>query len=187
MDRHKLYGWLEILEKITANIISELTAQTADFVYKIIQLNINSLETDDDKKIFMPKFIALLKTIQPILESTSSVYHEKPLNSDECKLRKDVWDKITKQILEICDSETQNYCREFVCLVKSSLQVDEEYEKAPVLFCIFNKIQTTPKVFDAIKKSKPKKLYISSDGWRENKEGEKEKVEFFAEFRIEKY
>jgi len=179
MPQQKLYVWLYILEKITANIIPELSVQTADFVFKIIQANINSLETDDDKRIFAPKFISLLRTIQPILQS-DAVNSDNSPNSDG--LCCEAWDDITKQILEICDSETQNICREFVCFIKSRLQTDEEYEKMPILFCIFNKLETTPRVFDSIKKSKPKRLYIASDGWREDKEGEKEKVEFLRDF-----
>ena len=47
----------------------------------------------------------------------------------------------------------------------------------PVLFLIFNRPDTTQKVFDAIKKAKPKQLFVVADGPRENKEGEKEKCE----------
>jgi len=48
---------------------------------------------------------------------------------------------------------------------------------APVLFIIFNKPETTQKVFDAIRLAKPSKLYIAADGARENKSGEKELCE----------
>ena len=47
----------------------------------------------------------------------------------------------------------------------------------PVLFIIFNRPDTTQKVFDAIKKAKPKQLFVAADGPREGKEGEKEKCE----------
>jgi len=47
----------------------------------------------------------------------------------------------------------------------------------PVLFLIFNRPDTTQKVFDAIKKAKTKQLFVAADGPRENKEGEKEKCE----------
>ena len=47
----------------------------------------------------------------------------------------------------------------------------------PILFLIFNRPDTTQKVFDAIKKVKPKQLFITADGLREGKEGEKEKCE----------
>jgi len=46
-----------------------------------------------------------------------------------------------------------------------------------VLFLIFNRLDTTKQVFEAIKKAKPPRLYIAADSARENKEGEKEKVE----------
>ena len=42
---------------------------------------------------------------------------------------------------------------------------------------IYNRPDTTQKVFDAIKKAKPKQLFIEADGQREDKEGEKEKCE----------
>lgn len=45
---------------------------------------------------------------------------------------------------------------------------------APILFLIFNRPDTTQRVFDKIKKQKPAKLYVASDGPRKNKEGEKE-------------
>jgi hypothetical protein len=47
----------------------------------------------------------------------------------------------------------------------------------PVLFLIFNRLETTKQVFEVIRKTIPAKLYIASDGPRENITGEKEKVE----------
>lgn len=47
----------------------------------------------------------------------------------------------------------------------------------PVLFLIFNRPDTTKKVFNEIKKAEPKKLFIAADGPRKDKEGEKEKCE----------
>ena len=47
----------------------------------------------------------------------------------------------------------------------------------PILFLVFNRPSTTIKVFDVIKKIKPKYLYIAADGPRENKTGEKEQCE----------
>ena len=47
----------------------------------------------------------------------------------------------------------------------------------PVLFIIFNRTDTTQKVFNAIRKAKPKQLFIAADGPRPDKEGEKEKCE----------
>lgn len=46
----------------------------------------------------------------------------------------------------------------------------------PVLFLIFNRPDTTQRVFEAIRKAKPPRLYIASDGARNNKEGEREIV-----------
>lgn len=44
-----------------------------------------------------------------------------------------------------------------------------QQEESPVLFITFNRPDTTRVVFEAIRKAKPKKLYISSDGPRANK------------------
>jgi hypothetical protein len=46
--------------------------------------------------------------------------------------------------------------------------------ETPVLFIIFNRPETTFKVFGAIRQAKPKKLFIAADGPRSNKVGEKE-------------
>ena len=46
----------------------------------------------------------------------------------------------------------------------------------PVLFIVFNRPDTTLKVFESIKKVKPKKLYIAGDGPRDSKEGDREKT-----------
>ncbi|MDP1678028.1 MAG: hypothetical protein Q8L88_14315 [Bacteroidota bacterium] len=45
----------------------------------------------------------------------------------------------------------------------------------PVLFLIFNRPETTAKVFEAIRKAKPSRLYIAADGARELVVGEFEK------------
>lgn len=47
----------------------------------------------------------------------------------------------------------------------------------PILFLIFNRPDTTEKVFEKIRDIKPKYLYVSSDGARANKNGEGEKCE----------
>lgn len=44
----------------------------------------------------------------------------------------------------------------------------------PILFTIFNRPDTTGKVFESIRKIKPAKLYISADGPRLNRDGEGE-------------
>ena len=44
--------------------------------------------------------------------------------------------------------------------------------QTPVLFLIFNRPDTTEKVFDAIRAAKPLRLYVASDGPRANQSGE---------------
>ena len=45
-----------------------------------------------------------------------------------------------------------------------------------VLFLVFNRLDTTKQVFEAIRQAKPPRLYVGADGARETKEGESEKV-----------
>lgn len=45
-----------------------------------------------------------------------------------------------------------------------------------VLFLVFNRTDVTKQVFEAIRQAKPPRLYIASDGARDNKSGEAEKV-----------
>jgi len=47
----------------------------------------------------------------------------------------------------------------------------------PVLFLIFNRLDTTQKVFNAIRQAKPKQLFVAADGPRPDKEGEIEKCQ----------
>jgi hypothetical protein len=47
----------------------------------------------------------------------------------------------------------------------------------PVLFIIFNRPETTVRVFEAIRKAHPKQLFVAADGPRMGKEGEKERCE----------
>ena len=47
--------------------------------------------------------------------------------------------------------------------------------KAPVLFLIFNRPDTTQRVFDAIRQAKPARLFVAADGPREDRHGEAEK------------
>lgn len=56
---------------------------------------------------------------------------------------------------------------------------------SPILFIVFNRYETTRRVFEAIKGAKPKKLYISSDGPRPEKEGEAAKVRLIRQFLLE--
>lgn len=47
----------------------------------------------------------------------------------------------------------------------------------PILFLIFNRPDTTQKVFDAIRKAQPKQLFVAADGARIDRGGDKEKCE----------
>lgn len=47
----------------------------------------------------------------------------------------------------------------------------------PVLFIVFNRPDTTARVFEAIRQAKPKQLFVAADGPRPNKDGEKERCE----------
>lgn len=47
----------------------------------------------------------------------------------------------------------------------------------PILFLIFNRLEASKRVFAQIKRQKPKRLYISSDGARESAIGEKKIVD----------
>jgi hypothetical protein len=47
----------------------------------------------------------------------------------------------------------------------------------PILFLIFNRADTTAKVFERIREIKPEKLYVSADGPRANNPGEAERCE----------
>ncbi len=48
--------------------------------------------------------------------------------------------------------------------------------ETPVLFLVFNRPDTTTKVFEKIKEVEPKQLFVACDGPRRTKAGEKEKV-----------
>lgn len=48
---------------------------------------------------------------------------------------------------------------------------------SPILFIIFNRKDTTERVFEVIRKARPEKLYISADGPRQDRLGEKEKCD----------
>jgi hypothetical protein len=48
--------------------------------------------------------------------------------------------------------------------------------KTPILFLIFNRPNVTKRVFEVIRKTKPSRLYIASDGPRKDKKGESELV-----------
>jgi len=54
-----------------------------------------------------------------------------------------------------------------------------------ILFLVFNRLDTTKQVFEAIRKAKPPKLYIAADGARKHKEGEDEKVKAVREYLLQ--
>lgn len=49
--------------------------------------------------------------------------------------------------------------------------------ETPILFMVFNRPDTTSKVFEVIRAAKPKQLFVAADGPREGKEGEHERCE----------
>jgi len=54
-----------------------------------------------------------------------------------------------------------------------------------VLFLVFNRLDTTQQVFEAIRQAKPSRLYIAADGARETKAGEAEKVRVVRDFILQ--
>jgi len=56
--------------------------------------------------------------------------------------------------------------------------------KSPVLFLVFNRPDTTKRVFEAIRQAKPPRLYIAADGAREPQNGEAEKVKAVRDYVI---
>ena len=51
-----------------------------------------------------------------------------------------------------------------------------EQLKTPVVLCVFNRLDTTKKVFEKIRDARPERLYIICDAARENRPEEKEVV-----------
>ena len=182
MDRQKLTQWTQILEKITANMTLEIAKPLADFVFNISQNLTDNLENDEDNKFFIPKILPLLKKIQPILQNDFSSVTAKFSGTYE----NSAWKEIISQIEEIQDDTTEKASKIFVLSLKKQLfDNGEEYVKMPILFTPFCRAETATKVFSAIKKSKPKRLYVFSDGWRKEKEGEKEKVEYLRKYILD--
>jgi len=56
----------------------------------------------------------------------------------------------------------------------------------PVLYLIFNRLDTVKQTFEAIRQAKPPRLYIGADGPRENKPGEEKKVKEVREYVLSK-
>ena len=51
-----------------------------------------------------------------------------------------------------------------------------------VLFLVFNRLDTTKQVFEAIRQAKPPRLYVAADGARANKEGEADKTQAVRDY-----
>jgi len=49
--------------------------------------------------------------------------------------------------------------------------------RSPVLFMVFNRPQTTERVFEAVRKARPSRLYVAADGPRVSREGEARRCE----------
>lgn len=64
----------------------------------------------------------------------------------------------------------------------SNIFIPNQPLNTAVLFLVFNRLDTTKQVFDAIQKAKPPRLYIAADGARKTKEGEEQKVELVRDF-----
>ena len=54
-----------------------------------------------------------------------------------------------------------------------------------VLFLVFNRLDVTKQVFQAIREAKPPRLYIAADGARSSKEGEAKKVTALRDFILQ--
>jgi len=54
--------------------------------------------------------------------------------------------------------------------------------KTPILFIIFNRIDTTKQVFAKIKEAQPQQLFIAADGPRKNRLGEEKKCKAVREW-----
>lgn len=54
--------------------------------------------------------------------------------------------------------------------------------KTAVLLLVFNRLETTKHVFEAIREAKPPRLYIASDGARKSKGGEWEKIKAVRDY-----
>lgn len=55
----------------------------------------------------------------------------------------------------------------------------------PVLFLVFNRLETTKQVFAQIRKAQPRQLFIGADGARVGKEGEAEKVQAVRQYILD--
>lgn len=70
-------------------------------------------------------------------------------------------------------------------MLDNKIEEDKKELKTAVLFLVFNRLETTKQVFEAIRLAKPLRLYIAADGARENRKDETEKVRAVREYIIE--
>lgn len=54
--------------------------------------------------------------------------------------------------------------------------------KIPVLFLVFNRLDTTKQVFEVIRQAKPQRLYVAADGPRADRPGENEMVQAVRDY-----
>ena len=64
----------------------------------------------------------------------------------------------------------------------NNIFIPEQPLNTAVLFLVFNKLNTTKQVFEAIQKAKPPRLYIAADGPREAIDNEEEKVKSVRDY-----
>jgi GR25 family glycosyltransferase involved in LPS biosynthesis len=69
-------------------------------------------------------------------------------------------------------------------MIDNSTFIIEKPLNTAVLLLIFNRLDTTKQVFEAIKQAKPPRLYIAADGARKTKEGEEQKVKLVRDYII---
>lgn len=65
---------------------------------------------------------------------------------------------------------------------KNSIVAPLHELKTGILFLVYRRLDTTRRVFDTIREAQPPRLYIASDGPRENAAGEAEKVKKVREY-----
>lgn len=70
-------------------------------------------------------------------------------------------------------------------MTEPASNVQTQRLNTPVLFLTFNRLDTTKQVFEAIRRACPPRLYIASDGPRDSRPGEEEKVCAVREYMLE--
>lgn len=67
-------------------------------------------------------------------------------------------------------------------MIEASTFIPPHELNTAVLFLVFNRLDTTKQVFEAIRHAKPPRLYVAADGPRVNKEGEAEKTKTVRDY-----